>query len=564
MKFINKQFYSLLFTSSTAMVITAVLCLSTSIVAGQIIGDFAISSVNLVLPIFSAITFISIMISIGTSASYSYEMGKFNKIQANKMFGQGVILAVCSGIVMFLLIIFGKSLYFEILASPAIVYEHASAYYDTLAYIGLIYPLHSLLADMIYTEGDEIICNISYAIQIFGNLFFSIVLCNSIGIQGISLGTLIGTLFSIGVLVIHFFKKGNSLKFKYHICLKDVIHVAKFGTGDGLQFLSNSILLYMLNIFIITYFDISSLTTLSIVINVMELGIIFDGVGQALAPLLGIYRGEKNKAGIVNIVNTAQRSAIAEGIIFSIILIVFANYIPVIFGIKNTEIIVSSALAIRIMATTAIFSSLTYLYTSYYLFMEKIYLSMFMTILSDLLVILVVGISLSYIIGINGLWIGFALAPVIALFLGWLIVYKQYGKTSVPLLFDKTKINNTFIFNIILSPKNIIPLCDDVEQVLKNHHIPQKVLYKVILIIEEMTTLIIDKNQDNKIYFECTIMIEDKLRIIFRDSGVIFNITDTDMSLSSLNAYVVSSIMEHHKTKVNLTTMGYNRNEFIF
>lgn len=84
-----------------------------------------------------------------------------------------------------------------------------------------------------------------------------------------------------------------------------------------------------------------------------------------------------------------------------------------------------------------------------------------------------------------------------------------------------------------------------------------------MLLIEELCTLIESKNPEKKIYCELTIIISDNtIRIILRDSGEIFNITDTDMNLSSLNAFVVSSLMESSTNKRNLTTMGYNRNEF--
>ena len=564
MKFINRKFYLLLSTSSIAMVITSIMLLSDSIVAGQLVGGVAVSSVNLVIPIFSTIAFVSVMISIGTSANYSYQMGKFKKKQADKFFGQGVILAICSGIVMFFLIVLGKPLYFDVLSPSGLVLEHASAYYKFFPYIALIYPTYTLLADLVYADGDELICNISYGIQIVGNLFFSVLLCSSMGIQGISLGTLIGTVLAIVVLLLHFLRKGNSLKPQVHICFKDVKAVVKFGVTDGLQFLLNAILVYALNKFIINNFESAILPTLSLVVSVMEIGVIYDGIGQALSPLLGVYRGENNNKGIANIVQTAQRVAIVEGIFFCMILLIFANNIPTIFGLIDTEIIASSAVALRIMATTQIFSALTYLYTSYYLFMEKMWLSISITLVNDLIAILVVGTTLAMIIGINGLWIGFAVAPVVALVFGGFIVFVRFGKACVPLLFPKKGNDDIFIFDLILTHNNMINLRDDVELVLKDHKLPETTINKVALLIEELTTLILFKNPDKKIYLECTIMLKDGLKVIFRDSGVLFDITDVDMTVSSLNAYVVSRLMENRVGNANLTTMGYNRNEFIF
>ncbi len=85
-----------------------------------------------------------------------------------------------------------------------------------------------------------------------------------------------------------------------------------------------------------------------------------------------------------------------------------------------------------------------------------------------------------------------------------------------------------------------------------------------MLMIEESLTLILEKNPGKKIYAECTVIIDDKIHLIIRDSGVIFDITDADMPVKSLKSYVISGIMERQKFKKNLTTISSNRNEFCF
>src|SRR5574344_1466079 len=103
MSFSTRKFYSLLFTSSVAMAIAFIMLLSDTVIAGQFIGENAIAGVNLVLPVFSMAAFVSALFSVGTSASYSYEMGKFQKDRADEFFGQGILLAVSGGVILFLL-----------------------------------------------------------------------------------------------------------------------------------------------------------------------------------------------------------------------------------------------------------------------------------------------------------------------------------------------------------------------------------------------------------------------------------------------------------------------------
>jgi Na+-driven multidrug efflux pump len=564
MSFSTRKFYSLLFTSSVAMAIAFIMLLSDTVIAGQFIGENAIAGVNLVLPVFSMAAFVSALFSVGTSASYSYEMGKFQKDRADEFFGQGILLAVSGGVILFLLTAFGKELYFQALAPSAEVLECASAYYTYYPYIVLTYPIFMLLADMVYADGDELVCNLAYGIQIIGNILSSILLCRFIGLKGIGLGTLIGILLGSFVLVLHFLRKGNSLRFHWHMKLRDVLHVAKFGVTDAEQYLSVALLLYGLNRFVIARFGSTVLPALSVLVSIVELTIVFDGIGQALSPLIGVYRGENNAPGIRGIMHTAQWAAVVEGLAFSAALLIFAESVPSLFGITDPETIAMSAAAIRIVSLTMAFTALKYLYTSYYLYLEKLWLSVSMTLVSDLAAPLMVGIPLSIMFGINGLWIGFAAAPVLALVFGWLVVLIRYGRAKIPLLLSHKDDERYFTFNLTLTNESMIKLRDDVEELLKNSKTPQHTIYRIMLIIEEVCGLILLKNLGKKVYMECTIMMGDNVRLILRDSGVIFNITDADMEVSSWSAYVVSGIMEKQTHKHNLTTIGYNRNEFCF
>ena len=176
------------------------------------------------------------------------------------------------------------------------------------------------------------------------------------------------------------------------------------------------------------------------------------------------------------------------------------------------------------------------------------------------------GIFLASFIGINGLWIGMAAAPILAILIGSVIVMCRYGKTAVPLILDAKNDIGISSYDIVLTPENTIKMRDDIECLLRKNNVTDKTIYRIMLLIEELGTLITEQNPGKKIYCECTIKISDsekEIKIIMRDSGKIFNITDSDMEISSLNAFVVSSMMEKYENRKNLTTMGYNRNEFL-
>lgn len=561
--FADRKFYSLLFSSSVGMAITYIMLLSDTIIAGWSLGESAIAAVNIVTPVFAISAFFSTMISSGTSFSFSYEMGKYDKKRASEFFGQGIILAFIIGIGMFLLTLFGESTYFSLLGPSADILNYAHSYYIVYPFITLLYPLYTVLYDAVYSDGDDMICNIANFVQIVGNIVCSIVLVQIIGIMGISIGTLVGVLLATISLLFHFRKEANSLKYAKHISIADMLHVFRYGITDGEQYLCNGVMLYLFNGYFISGFGSASLPVITVATGLVEITIIFDGIGQAVSPLINTFLGEKNNLGIRKIMRTSKITAITEGIIFSILLIIFAKYVPLLIGITDQNIIAQSIPAIRIISITMVFSALSYLYTSYYLLLDKTFLPVFMTFINNLFCPVAIGFLLAKLIGINGLWIGIATAPVLSILAGMLIVLIQNGKSQVPLLLNPIDDAGITSFDTVLGSQEIVVLRDSVENLLNEHNIPSNIIFKIMLLIEELCTLIESKNPEKKIYCELTIIISDNtIRIILRDSGEIFNITDTDMNLSSLNAFVVSSLMESSTNKRNLTTMGYNRNEF--
>lgn len=81
------------------------------ILAAQILGNNAMAAVNLVTPLLYFVCFLSALIATGTSYLYSFEIGAFRQEKANKLVGQGAILAVTLSI-LFAMIFFLVERYF--------------------------------------------------------------------------------------------------------------------------------------------------------------------------------------------------------------------------------------------------------------------------------------------------------------------------------------------------------------------------------------------------------------------------------------------------------------------
>ena len=73
-----------------------------------------------------------------------------------------------------------------------------------------------------------------------------------------------------------------------------------------------------------------------------------------------------------------------------------------------------------------------------------------------------------------------------------------------------------------------------------------------------------DRNRGKRVLGEVTVDLNDGVRLVLRDDGEIFDITDADAEISSLRTFLVASIMESQRGRLNLVTTGFNRNVFEF
>ena len=81
---------------------------------------------------------------------------------------------------------------------------------------------------------------------------------------------------------------------------------------------------------------------------------------------------------------------------------------------------------------------------------------------------------------------------------------------------------------------------------------------------EEVFMVVKDRNKGRTVLGEASVDLNDGIRLILRDDGEIFDITDADARISSLRTFLVASIMEKQAQRLNFVSTGFNRNIFDF
>lgn len=185
----------------------------------------------------------------------------------------------------------------------------------------------------------------------------------------------------------------------------------KYSAVDASVYLSLSAVTAVLNAFVSARFGPDLLILVSAVTLCREFQIVFDGIGEAVSPVFGVYLGEENHSGLRSIYKLANRTAIIEGIVVTFALMVFAPFAPEVLKVTSPEVADQVVICIRMTALGSTFASLLYLLTSYYLVINQIALALVVCFMRDMLLCVPLALAFGKLWGPQGMFVGIAAAP---------------------------------------------------------------------------------------------------------------------------------------------------------
>ena len=564
--FCERKFGSMFISGTFTKAVMYFMLLSDSIIAGFFIGQTGVAAINAITPVTGIVTFFGDLVSTGVGIVFTREIGAMRKERADRIYGQGLIISISIGLLSALTILLIQDVYFSLNGIGGEMLEQALRYYRLTPINSFLTIVIFYLEQMVYSDGDELCNNICYGFQIGGNILFSIILTNFMGMTGIILGSIIGNSLGILTCIWHYFRKGNTLHFEWHLSFKDFLLTSRYSIVDSSVYLCWALMDYVMIGFVSANYGEQGLVTLAVVVSLIEFSVVLDGVGMAMQPLIGTYFGEKNHVLIRRVMKAGYKAAILEGIIATVLIWIFARQFCGLFGITEGDALEPSVAAIRIVCIVFTLCSLVSLTTSYYMLIDRIGMATCFAMLQNGALYIALPILGSLLFGINGMWTGFVISPLLTLIAAYGFVYLRFGKENFPFLL-KDFDSDIEVMDDTLTPGTAAALSERVGESMKSHGYPAKTAAHASLFAEEIGLTILEKNKQAKkpVLFELSLFFEeDSVLLIERDAGELFDITDPNMQIKGLSSFILSGLMEAHKEKAYLVTTGYNRNMIRF
>ena len=395
------------------------------------IGSLAITGVGITMPIMTIILAFGMLIGIGTTANISLNLGKGNRTTAEKLLGNAFTLSIIVGLAI--------AITGTIFANPILNLFGASenTLFYAKEYIGIILLgctfniLSFALNSTVRADGNPKMSSITMVIGCGANIIldYLFIFVLNLGVKGAALATIISQAITF-FIILYYYTAGNSnlklkvenFKLKKHlVTMTFAIGIAPFATQ-----IANSLVQVIANNALKTYgsdLAIGAMTVISS-LNIIFMMPIF-GINQGCQPIIGFNYGAKKYERAKEAFKYATIAACVICIIGFISIQCFPTQIISLFN-NDPELTTLAIKGIRIYLLMMPVVGINIVATSYYQSIGKAKISMFVSLLRQVILLIPFTIILPKFIGLDGVWAAGACADSLSVIITLVLLKKEF------------------------------------------------------------------------------------------------------------------------------------------
>lgn len=496
----NEQFLKKAYNKALIPCILSVLSgniniLADGILVGQRLGTSALAAINFSLPVYLVLCIAGSFIVSGTAICASDAIGKNQTEKAQNLYRMSI--SWCTAVSVFITIfglIFLKPLSFLLCndesVTPLVMEYSGVTIAGALPKILIYVPFWFLRLD-----GRNGQVTLMMLIMGVGNVALDVLFLYALnlGVFGAALASVLSTAAACVLGFAKLCDKKSSFPFGFRVKCEGVkfSEIAKAGSPSAANNLFQTLRVSVINMLLLRYCGSNTVAAFTAVncIAAFEESVT-SGVPQAASAMLGIYNGEHDNESTRMLMARQLKSGIPYSLLFSAIIILGADLISMAYGL-NTPL----RFAFVCMSLGMIPALINCVLSSYYNVSGRtqwantiIFLRVFVISCASLFVLLYLGQSP---------WLFLFFGEVLTLLFWFIATGILHKNRSRFLLLDNTleKSGNVINFSVSGNTENICDASGRITDFCEENGMSPKQTMRISLAMEEIMTLIADKNE---------------------------------------------------------------------
>ena len=416
---VSKIFFRYLIPAILANMVTSIYILADTIIIGKGIGTLAMAALNIILPLFNIFFGVGLLFGVGGSVLMSIARGRGDEQLGKCYFTLAVILNAVTCLALTVLL----WTFMEPIACFLGATDSTMPYImDYAPYVigGLsAFAFSSLLQTFVRNDGAPKLAMIAVISGGVLNVILDIIFVFPLQMEmaGAAIASVIGSLCTVFILLLHFLSKSNGLKLSLKgFSFSCIGRVFQNGFTSFLVDVTSGIVMFVFNVRILEYAGDNGVSMYGVICNTaIIVTCLCNGINQAAQPILSTNYGAGFGERIRQVRKLGMTTALVICSIPAILGLVLPNMFTYIFLNPNEEILVMSPTAIRIYFIGFLAMGINMFVVGYFQSTAKPKLSLLICLARGCVLSIVFVTILAPLFGINGIWASVPLAEFVTL-----------------------------------------------------------------------------------------------------------------------------------------------------
>ncbi|WP_031388001.1 MATE family efflux transporter [Desulfonatronum thiodismutans] len=430
---VSRVFLKYSLPSVVTMVFFGVQTLVDGVVVGNHLGPDALGGINIMMPLYSFIMVLALIVGIGSQTLVSMELGRRNPDKAQDAMSTGFrALVGISLIATVLLLLFAEPLT-KLIGADERLLPFSLAYLKGL--VPFILPLtlcfysDAMLKALGHPRFSMLIMSLSVVVNVL--LTFCFVIWLGWGNAGASMAT--GVAFTIGLLLsgcITFNPKQRLSMLKGRFQMPLLRRAVYNGSSEGVSEMAAAVSILIINLTVVRLLGADGVAAFTAINYINFTGILlFLGISDGLIPVLSYNYGAGNHQRVKRLFRFAAAINMSIGIMVFIVLQAFGGHaILLFFDGSESPAFQIAVEGLRLFAFVFLINGLNVLIIAYFTALGEAKSSIIISAARGLVFVLVGVTVLPMFMGITGVWTAIPLAELLTLGVALILIQRTHKK----------------------------------------------------------------------------------------------------------------------------------------
>ena len=399
----------------------------------RFVGDLAIATVNLYLPILYLFIAIGVMLGTGANAIIVRKVGEGNLKEAGEAFSNVLLFTLIISIILTIICLVFHQPIMTLCGATSGNIGYLKPYYMIMTTFSIAIILQSLLGILIIGEGKSVTAAVVIIIGGVLNCLLDYIFMKHfhLGIRGAAIATTIGYMSTI-IFAFYYYIIAKKSAYEIHFSklnLKQIGEISFNGSSDMITNLAGAVTSVIMNHLAFKYYKEIGVSSLSVVFYfqfIMES--IFLGFTSAIEPVFSYHYGSGNIEMRKKVFSLSNRWIFLISILIVILAFVFCDKIVCIFFEPNSEIYKITQLGFRVSIFATMFCGYNTFYSGLFTAFSNGFISATLSVARTFIVLVICLYLLSYLFQGMGLWVAWPVAELVAFIISIIFILKYKNR----------------------------------------------------------------------------------------------------------------------------------------